>query len=297
MTAKLTLGPILFNWIPEQKRDFYFKIADEAPVDVVYVGEVVCTKRLPTFLPYIDEIVRRLKNSGKEVVLSTLALFMDQHDLKTLQIFTQKTGVMIEANDLSCSNILKEKPHCIGPFVNIYNEYALSCLAKKGAVRVTLPYELPNTSIAELASQDLVDIDLEVQVFGRTPLAISARCNHARAYDLHKSNCELICKKDPDGMTIKTLDDTPFLALNGLQTMSYSYTNLLNELPELKEMGVDYFRLSPHNTDMVTIAQLFRDALDNRLDTNEANTKLQECLPDVTFSNGFYHGKEGYVLV
>jgi len=30
--SELTLGPVLFNWQPERWRDFYFRIADEAPV-------------------------------------------------------------------------------------------------------------------------------------------------------------------------------------------------------------------------------------------------------------------------
>ena len=41
---QLTLGPVLYNWQPERWRDFYFRIADEAPVDRVAVGEVVCSK-------------------------------------------------------------------------------------------------------------------------------------------------------------------------------------------------------------------------------------------------------------
>ena len=40
--SELTLGPVLFNWNPERWRDFYFRIADEAPVASVYLGEVIC---------------------------------------------------------------------------------------------------------------------------------------------------------------------------------------------------------------------------------------------------------------
>ncbi|HUI94161.1 MAG TPA: U32 family peptidase, partial [Xanthobacteraceae bacterium] len=36
----LTLGPVLFNWPADRWRDFYVRIADEAPVDRVCVGEV-----------------------------------------------------------------------------------------------------------------------------------------------------------------------------------------------------------------------------------------------------------------
>jgi len=42
--SALTLGPLLFNWNPEQRRDFYARIADEAPVDCVYLGEVILLK-------------------------------------------------------------------------------------------------------------------------------------------------------------------------------------------------------------------------------------------------------------
>ena len=60
---KLTLGPALFNWSPEKWRDFYFQIADEAPVDVVYVGEVVCSKRSPFFrlMPFLPSLTRPKK--------------------------------------------------------------------------------------------------------------------------------------------------------------------------------------------------------------------------------------------
>ena len=53
----LTLGPLQFNWSAEVLSDFYARIADEAPVDQVVIGEVVCSKRLPFYedrLPAVD---------------------------------------------------------------------------------------------------------------------------------------------------------------------------------------------------------------------------------------------------
>jgi hypothetical protein len=29
--TQLGLGPVLYNWAPERWRDFYFRVADEAP--------------------------------------------------------------------------------------------------------------------------------------------------------------------------------------------------------------------------------------------------------------------------
>ena len=42
---RLTLGPLLYHGSAEQRRDFYFRIADEAPVSTVYIGETVFSNR------------------------------------------------------------------------------------------------------------------------------------------------------------------------------------------------------------------------------------------------------------
>ena len=72
--TELTLGPVLFNWAPEVWRDFYFRIADEAPIETVIVGEVVCSKRTSFFAEALPQVIARLVSAGKEVLLSSLAL-------------------------------------------------------------------------------------------------------------------------------------------------------------------------------------------------------------------------------
>ena len=157
-----------------------------------------------------------------------------------------------------------------------------------------LPVELPAESLAVLAASS--DVELEVQVFGRLPLAISARCYHARSCGLLKDNCLFVCDQDPDGMDVETLDGVPFLAINGPQILSSTYGNLWGELKALKEMGIRRFRLSPHNTDMVQVARLFRDGLDGR-DPPQAEERLAELVNGAAFSNGFFHGVAGWAPV
>ena len=133
-----------------------------------------------------------------------------------------------------------------------------------------------------------------MQVFGRVGLALSARCYHARAHGRSKDSCQFICNVDPDGMTLRTLEDKPFLTVNGIQTMSNDYLNLAAELAELQDMGVTRFRLSPHTCDMVAVAAIFRDALDRRIDAKEAAGRLDGLKIEAPFSNGFYYGKPGH---
>lgn len=293
---RLTLGPVLFNWRPEVWRDFYFRIADEAAVDTVCLGEVVCSKRQPFFAPVLPEVVERLAAAGKEIVLSSLALIMSERELDQARaLVAEAEGLLVEANDVSVASLLAGRPFAVGPLVNVYNEGTLRTLAGLGATRVCLPAELPAPVIALLAGASAAEI--EVQAFGRMPLAISARCYAARARNLSKDGCQYVCAEDPDGMTVETLDDEPFLAVNGTQTLSHHYLDLLGDLGGLRAAGVNRFRLWPQRVDMVAVAELFRAVGEGRLDPAEARADLADLCPDADFANGYVHGREGRLMV
>ena len=119
---------------------------------------------------------------------------------------------------------------------------------------------------------------IEVQVFGRQSLALSARCYHARAHGRTKDTCRFVCENDPDGLVLATLEQKPFLVANGVQTLSYEYLNLVQEIPDLVAAGVSRFRLSPHSCDMVQVAATFRSVLDGGMSTTEAVAGWSNCL-------------------
>lgn len=299
MGAKqLTIGPVLFNWAPEVWRDFHFRIADEAPVDAVYVGEVVCAKRAPFIEPHFEAVLERLRRGGKRVVVSLLAQVASRVDRRLASGMAAMENVMLEVNDASALAVAAGKPHAAGPFLNVYNEDTLCFLAHRGAEIFCLPAELPAQSVQAMCDAAAKhNAAIEMSVFGRMPLALSARCYHARAHGLTKDGCQFVCEKDPDGMVLETLDGVPFLAINGIQTLSNKYLNLLPELDRLAAMGVTRFRLSPDSRDMVQTARLFREVLDLRLGAAEAGFKLAELRPDAGYANGFLHRKPGHQWV
>jgi collagenase-like PrtC family protease len=292
-SPKLTLGPVLFNWSPEDWRDFYFRIADEAPLDIVAVGEVVCTKRLPFFAPHLPAVVERLSAAGKEVVLSTLSLVMTERETAAIRDLAQESPFLVEANDNAALSLLASRPHVVGPAINVYNAATLRALARRGAVRAALPCELPAAALRQLATGDL---PLEVQVFGRAPLAISARCYHARIENLHKDGCRFVCEKDPDGLSVETIEGVPFLAVNGVQTLSHACISLASHLDDLKAMGIAHFRLSPQRIDMVAVARVFAEALAGRIAPAEADARLRPLCREMPLSDGFYRGLAGATL-
>ena len=298
---EITLGPVLFNWPAEQWRDFYFRIADEADVDVVHLGEVVCAKRAPFFEPHLAEVAERLAAAGKRVVFSTLALVMNRQERQLVEAVCAMAaeGAEVEANDLSALAHLKGRAFAVGPFVNVYNELTADWLAEKGARRICLPPELDGRRIAALAAAlRRKDVVPEVLVFGRMPLALSARCYHARAHDLPKDGCQFVCGQDADGMDLFTMDGEPFLAVNGIQTMSHACLNLAAEVPALKAAGVGMLRLSPQAAcDMVAVAGIFRALANEEIAPDEANARLDALKLPFPFANGYYHGQPGAARV
>lgn len=293
--AKLTLGPVLFNWRPETLRDFYFRIADESCVDTVCVGEVVCSKRTPFVQPFLPEILERLAASGKEVVLSSLALIMTDREAQQARELAGAEDILVEANDISVASMLAGRPFLAGPLLNIYNEGTLAYLERMGATRACLPAELSTETIAKMTAAAACEI--EIQAFGRLPLAISARCYHARSRNLAKDGCQYVCAEDPNGMDVDTLDDEAFLAVNGTQTMSYHYLDLLADLADLADKGVKRFRLWPQAVDMVAVTRLYRDVADGTLDPAQAQSRLADLCPRAEFANGYIHGREGHLFV
>jgi O2-independent ubiquinone biosynthesis protein UbiV len=292
---KLTLGPNLFNWPTSEWHDFYARIADEAPIDRVCVGEAVCSKRTPFRNDVIADVIERLERGGKEVVLTTLALPTSKREVNEI-VETANDRFLIEANDITTVALLQGRPFVVGPFVNVYNEGTLAEFATLGATTVCLPPELPLEAIGKIAARSC-SVDIELFAFGRTPLALSARCYHARIHNLPKDACKFVCEQDLDGLTVDTLDDDHFLTVNGIQTMSHTVTALSSEVRELDRAGVGRLRLSPQTCDMVEVANAYRDLLDQRIGASELLVRLEGLQLPAPVANGYLHGRKGVEFI
>lgn len=292
----LSLGPVLFLWDGPKWRDFYFRIADESPVKHVTVGEIICSKRFHFIDPFMEEVVERLQNAGKIVSFGSLALVMLEREVKHVRQTAKDSPFPVEANDLSALGLLAGQPHIVGPLVNVYNSATARVLAARGATSICLPPELPLQSIREII-KGVPETAFEVFAFGRIPLAISARCAHARSKGTVKDHCQFVCREEPDGLPVKTLDSQPFLVLNGVQTLSHTCQSLIEDIPDLVRAGVRRFRLSPQDCDMVAVTRIHEDVLHGHIEPAEALVSLQQIYPAAQLSNGFLHGGVGAAYI
>lgn len=291
---KLSLGPILYYWERERVLDFYAQAANW-PVDIVYLGEVVCSKRRALRFEDWLEVADRLTRAGKEVVLSALALVEAESELGAMRRIAGNGRYAVEANDAAALNMLSamgDASFVAGSYLNIYNGEALDLLHQLGARRWVLPVELSREMLAALQARRAPGLETEVLVFGRLPLALSARCFTARAHRLPKDECGFRCRDYPDGLALATREGNRFLTLNGIQTQSGGSCNLAGSLPELASLGVEVVRLSPQSQGMGEAVRLFRAAADGVLAPAAAEQAIGALLPDGA-CNGYWRGEPG----
>ncbi len=267
------------------------------PVDIVYLGETVCSKRRSLSFEDWMEIAEKLTAAGKEVVLSTLALLEAESEMVTLRKVCGNGKYMVEANDLGAANLMiDEGPFATGPMVNIYNPATLKLLAKQGLKRWVLPVELSRDTLADMQAERPAGVETELFAFGRMPLTLSARCFTARSHNLPKDSCDYLCGNYPDGQLMNTRENEPFLIINGIQTLSSRTCDLLPEMDEIRELGVDILRISPQDKHTGKITQLFAEAINGGRSLNEIEAELKKLAP-LGVCDGYWFGEAGMAQV
>ena len=286
--TKLSLGPIQYLWSGQRVREFYHQVADW-PVDIVYLGEMVCSKRrelrLNDWLVMADE----LTEAGKEVIVTSLATIEAESELLALQRICDNGDFKVEANDLATVRLINARPYVVGAHINSYNVWSLKCLADNGAMRWVMPYELSRDTLFSLHEGKPKRLETEVLVYGHMPLSFSARCFTARAQNLPKDRCEFCCQQYPDGVEMETQEDEGIFRINGVQIQSGKPCNLINEVAVLQQHGIDVLRIFPQSEGTLEIVKRFDAA--RRGEPSQAEENAQFNRQD--WCNGYWYGEAG----
>ncbi|MCF7353996.1 U32 family peptidase [Vibrio sp. CK2-1] len=285
-----SLGPILYFW-PKADVESFYQQAKNSQADIIYLGETVCSKRREMKPAQWFDIAKDLAQSGKQVVLSTMALLEAPSEVNVMKKYIDNGDFAIEANDVSGIQLAYEAkvPFVVGAAVNTYNAHTLKVFAKQGMIRWCMPVELSRDWLRNTLEQcDEIGIrdQFEVEVFsyGYLPLAYSARCFTARAEDKAKDDCETCCIKYPTGIQVSSQEGQEVFNLNGIQTQSGYCYNLGNDLQSMQGL-VDVVRLSPLGIETLTTLSDFKANQDNQ---KRIITDNKQC-------NGYWHQLAGLV--
>ena len=289
---KLSLGPLQYYWPRQMVFDFYETIA-QTPVDIVYLGEVTCSRRHELRLSDWMDVARLVQEAGKTPILSTMVLLESGADVSAMHKVLDNGEFGVEANDMGAIGAVAGRlPFVAGPHLNLYNGPALDWMTSLGASRWVAPLEMCRDDLAFLQADLPANLQTEVFVHGRLPLAFSARCFTARHRNLPKDDCRFSCMDHPDGLMMRTREKSEFLVLNGIQTQSARVHSLIDAWDELVTLGVDVARISPQSVHTAEIIGLYDTVRSGRTSPAAARQTLLDWLPDKD-CNGYWHGQPG----
>jgi len=293
---QLTLGPLLYFWPLEDVKAFY-RQACSWPVDVVYLGETVCSRRREMSLDAWLAVAEQLHEAGKQVVLSTQTLLESAADRRQLMQLVARAQqhpaiACVEASDMSGVEVCAQlgMPFVAGAALNIYSPAALKVLLRQGLKRWVFPVELSRQTLAEMQAwihDHQPEVETEVFSYGKLPLAWSARCFTARHHNLPKDRCQFVCRDYPAGLMLRSQEAQELFTLNGIQTLSAAPFNLLYQGDDLKDLAVTHLRISPEAQPMQEVIQAF-----DRMRQGEGVENVLH-LVDQASCNGYWFGEPG----
>ena len=160
-------------------------------------------------------------------------------------------------------------------------------LAALGFVRAVLPRELSQSEIADIRAQ--TDMELELFVHGALCMCVSGQCLLSAAFGARSGNrglCAQPCR-------------LPFAAPGGTgHDLSLKDLSLLHHLPQLRDMGVDSFKIEGRLKRPEYVAAAVtacRAALDGAQD-EEIFDALRSVFSRSGFTDGYFTGNRGVTM-
>lgn len=265
---KISLGAVQYFWDRATLMRFYAQAAD-MPLDIIYLGETVCSKRRAMTAADWLALAQDLMSTGKSVALSTFTLIEAESELNYVRTLLEKFDGMIEANDYAVLHMAQQlqRPVCAGSMLNVYHPLTLQTLQACGVQRWVAPVEMSGTALHDLLQEyrprmPTSTLQTEVLSYGRLPLAHSARCYTARHANLPKDQCEFRCADYPQGLPLFSQEQQGLFQINGIQIQSFARCNLIPHWQQLQQMGVDIMRISVSTPDCLGVVRVLRAMID-----------------------------------
>ena len=262
---RIALGPLQDHWSRERVFQFYESVAHSV-VAIVYVGQPVRLRGNDMRLADWLNIANRLRDAGKEVVLCAHVLLESGSTINASQAIVTNGDFHVEANDMdTVLGLAGRTAFVAGPHLNIRNRTTMELMLSLGAIRWVKPLEMVRQVLFKMQMGRPQGLQTEVFVHCRIPQAFPAG-DCAPRKDRHFG--EAIKSSKPnllDWLMTQSQKNGFHFALNGTRMRSAKITDLILELTQMSQLGIDVIRLNPQEFHMSALADLFH-RLANSLD-------------------------------
>lgn len=205
---KYFLGLVLWYWLKEMLEEFYQQVVISS-VDVIYFGEVVCSKCWVIKVGDWLEMVKLFVGSGKQIVFFMLVLVQALFELGELKCYVENGEFLIEVSDFGVVNMCVECKllFVVGHVLNCYNVVILKILFKQGMMCWCMLVEFFCDWLVNLFNQcDELGIcnqfEVEVLSYGYLLLVYFVCCFIVCLEDCLKDECEICCIKYLNGCNV-----------------------------------------------------------------------------------------------
>lgn len=246
---QISLAPPPF-FMEKKKLLRLYDLATTSPIEIIYLGETICRKRAPLDFRELISLAEKLRNIGKEVVLSSPLLINSEQNSDYLEKIVDIDDFAIEANEMTAVSrmITRNKKFICGNGIHIYNNHSFKLMTSMGMFRWQPPNELDLNSVIKIS--DNTPVATEITIYGKKILAFSARCFSAYAKNKNRENCSFACKNGEN--ELKTLDGNKILTTNGPIVMPTNPVDLTSfdqntENNHIKDMEI--LRIIPTETE------------------------------------------------
>ncbi len=258
--------------------------------DAVYVGtpNVSLRTRAKVDDDSLDKIIKYAKLHGKKVY-SAVNIYANDDDYSEIikQVkYLAKEGVDgIIVSDGGVVDIVKEYapniPINISTQANTLSLPACNFWYKNGAKRIIMAREITKENLKKIMEGKPEDLEIEVFVHGAICFAYSGRCylsHYLTNRNANKGDCVQSCRwnynmyvedRHNPGELMEVDEDE-----NGMTIFSSKDLCLIDELPDLIDMGVDSFKIEGRlKTEyyLASIINIYRCAIDEYLNTGKYN--------------------------
>ncbi|MEC5162078.1 MULTISPECIES: U32 family peptidase [unclassified Janthinobacterium] len=257
---KISLAPLAHYWSKADTLRFYAE-ARYWPVDIIYLGEVVCSRRHLMQSQDWFALAQDLRAAGKQVVMATLLRVdndADRHATEALVERAVADGLQLEANCFGVVRAIRAmqgQSFVAGPSLNAHHEGILSWLAMLGASRFQPPPGLPLDVLGALQQRRPAGMQTEVSVWGQLALEFNAHCFSARDGAQGQGVCDFRCQGEPRRLPAQTGRRGAGLPLAGENCV-----DMFAQVPALRSLGVEIIRVQPQAHGMAALLKAFDGA-------------------------------------